>query len=387
MRRTILLITAACVGAVWTFRPRQALPHEIESTTTTVFDREIVRILNKHCVACHAEKSLSFPLTSYEETWFRARSIKAAALRRHMPPWRAISGYGQFMNDNGLTSREVEFIVSWVDGGGPRNAGTVFLNVQDSGPVGGRKVRAQADFEAWQLGESSLTRQIAATTIEPGQANHVRRSVVDPGLTAERWVRGLEYRPGDRRVVRAASFTVQETGQWLGSWTPWYGVVNLPEGTAYRLPAGSHIVAEIHYRGAKEPVVEQGTLGLFEADRPGPTRVSDLVLEATSEVASGVAAQRFNARATLATDTYALAMRPDIQPGMTSIEVSARRPDGGTEILLFAKDLVTDWPTPYIFKEPMLLRKGTELSVTAYCDAGAPVPKAIRLTVSRYDKD
>ena len=97
--------------------------------------------------------------------------------------------------------------------------------------------------------------------------------------------------PGDRRVVRAAFFTLQETGQWLGSWTPWYGFVSLPAGTAYRLPAGSHIVAEIHYRSAKEPVVDRGTLGLFFAESPTPNRPSDLVLEATGEVPGGVAGE------------------------------------------------------------------------------------------------
>jgi len=50
-----------------------------------------------------------------------------------MPPWAAIPGYGDFANDNSLTLREVQFMVSWVEGLGPRNAGTVFLNVQDPG--------------------------------------------------------------------------------------------------------------------------------------------------------------------------------------------------------------------------------------------------------------
>src|SRR5207247_11345985 len=102
----------------------------------------------------------------------------------------------------------------------------------------------------------------------------VKRAVIDLGLTSERRVRGLEYMPGDRRVVRAAFFTVQETGQWLGSWTPWYGFVKLPPGAAYRLPAGSHIVAEVRCRGAQCRVVERGMLGLHLADQPAPDAVS-----------------------------------------------------------------------------------------------------------------
>ena len=80
------------------------------------------------------------------------------------------------------------------------------------------------------------------------------------------------------------------------------------------------------------------------------------------------------------------ALRPDVQPGVKSIEVAARRPDGGTEVLLFAEGISLDWPTPYIFKTPVLVPKGSVLSATAYyanTDA-APRHGGIRLTVSKF---
>jgi hypothetical protein len=323
------------------------LSHET-LTTTVLFDREIVRILDKHCVMCHAENGPSFPLVTYEQTWLQKRPIRADVIARHMPPWAAVSGYGQFVNENSLTLREVQFIVSWVEGLGPRNAGTVFTNTATPGAARPRGIEAHTDFGRWQLGEPQLKRQLPANTIEP-QADAVKRIVIDAGLTSERRLRALEFMPGDRRVVRAAFFTIQETGQWIGSWTPWYGFMNLPKGTAYKLPAGSHIVAEIHYRGVKERVTEQGTLGLFFADQPQPDLVSDVVLQTKTR---------------LAEDTYVVALLPEIQAGVKSIEVSARKPDGGTEVLLFAKDIPVDWPTPYILKEPVRLPRGTVLSVT-----------------------
>ena len=75
-----------------------------------------------------------------------------------------------------------------------------------------------------------------------------------------------------------------------------------------------------------------------------------------------------------------------MQPGVKSIEVAARKPDGGTEVLLFAEGISLDWPTPYIFKTPVLLPKGSVLSTTAYYAnaTAAPRPGGIRLTVSKY---
>jgi hypothetical protein len=338
MRRVVaILIAFAAVG----------LSHET-LTTTVLFDREIVRILDKHCVMCHTENGPSFPLMTYEQTWLQKRPIRADVIARHMPPWAAVSGYGQFANENSLTLRETQFIVSWVEGLGPRNAGTVFTNTATPGAARPKEVQAHADFGVWQLGEPQLKRQLTASTIEP-QASEIKRVVVDLGMTSEHRIRALEFMPSDRRVIRAAFFTVQETGQWIGSWTPWYGFMSLPKGTAYRLPAGSHIVAEIHYRGGKERVVEQGTLGLFFGDQTAADLISDVVLDH---------------KTTLAADTYVVALRPDLQPGVKSIEVSARKPDGGTEVLLFAKGIPVDWPTPYILKDPVRLPRGTVLSVT-----------------------
>src|SRR5262249_36398246 len=149
----------------------------------------------------------------------------------------------------------------------------------------------------------------------------IKRSVIDLGLTAERRVRALEYMPGDRRVVRAAFFTVQETGQWVGSWTPWYGFVELPAGAGFRLPGGSHIVAEIHYQATKERVAEHGTLGVFFADKPAPNTMSDLIVEAKTAVSGN----RVRAETRLLVDTHVVALRAETAPGVKSIEVSARR--------------------------------------------------------------
>jgi hypothetical protein len=388
MKRAVLPILVACIGTAWSLWPRPVLSHEM-ITTTVLFDREIVRILNDKCVACHTENNLAFPLTTYEETRPWARSIEEEALRRQMPPWRAVPGYGQFANDNGLTMREFAFIVSWVEGNGPRSAGqTVLLNVAET-PKGPSVTAIRPDFDRWQLGRPDLLQQLATNTIAPGQPNQVRRTVVDLGLASQRWVRALEFKPGDRRVVRAAFISLQETGQWLGSWTPWYGVTALPEGTAYRIPAGSHVVAEIHYRGAEAQVEDRGTLGFHFAAAPPASRSSDLVLQASGEVPANATAQRFRAATTLSADTYAVALRPELLPGAQTVEVAARRPDGSTQVLLFLKDILQDWPTPYIFKEPVLLLKGTELVATSYYvnPNEKPQPGGMKLTVARYEKN
>ncbi len=182
--------------------------------------------------------------------------------------------------------------------------------------------------------------------------------------------------------MRAVSFAIQESGQWLGSWTPWQGFASLPEGLAIRLPAGSRIVADVHYYGSTQPVVDQGSLGLYYAQRPSVRVVSNLVLETKPASAPGAAgtSQKLLATTTLKDDTNVLALQPANRPGVQSIEVSARIPNAATQVLLFAKGIPQDWPTPYVYRQPVSLPKGTELFViqhyakeTSVPVAGAPV--------------
>jgi hypothetical protein len=359
-----------------------AWPRTVQShgslTTTVLFDREIVRILNQRCVMCHADKGLAFPLVTYEQTWLQGRAMRSSVLRRHMPPWSAVAGYGEFINDNHLTLRESQFLVSWVEGLGPRNAGKVFLNVVDPRASPPPEIRATAHSDHWQLGEPDLTRPLQPMTIEAGTADVVKRTVLDPGVTSPRQVRGLEFMPGDRRVVRAAVFSLEGTGQWLGSWTPWHSHVSLPDRVAYRLPARSRIVVDIHYRGTSETAVDRSTLGVFFATAAESNVAMDLVVDARPVPGGG----SLKGISKLTSDTHVWAIQPEIVPGLSTLEVSARRPDGSTDVLLALTEPSPEWPTPYLLTTPRLVARGTEVFVVARFRASPP--GQVRVRISKY---
>jgi hypothetical protein len=348
-----------------------AWPQPIEShgslTTTVLFDREIVRILNQRCVMCHMDNGLAFPLETYEQTWLQGRAMRSSVLRRHMPPWSAVAGYSEFVNDNHLTLRESQFLVSWVEGLGPRNAGKVFLNVVDPKAAATQEIRAVPHSGHWQLGEPDLVRPLPPNAIDAKAADTTKRIVLDLGLTSARQVRGIEFMPGDRRVVRAATFTLEGTGQWLGSWTPWHGFVNLPQDVVYRLPARSRIVVEIHYRGTSDAATDRSTLGVFFAQASATQTATDLIVDT---------------RVRLARETRIWAIQPENVAGLSTLEVSARRPDGGTEVLLALTSPSAEWPTPYLLKTPRMLSRGTEVFVIARAAAGQP--RQVRVRISRF---
>lgn len=380
-----LFVTAVALAMSGIAPPSPLLSHEIVSTTVT-FDKEIVRILNRKCIACHSDNNLGVPLTSYEQTRPWARAIQEEVLRRHMPPWRAVAGYGEFVNDVGLTNRELQSMVAWIEGNGPKSKDDrLIVNIDQRQTAEHERLRP--DFAKWQLGKPDLLEAFTTQSIAAGQPDEVRRVTVDLGLKTDSWIRALEFKPGDRRVVRAAFFSLQGTGQWLGSWTPWYGVTTLPPDVAYLVPAGSHVAAEIHYRSAPQPTADHGTLGVYFAPRPATHSPSDLVIEAP-RTASDTGRQTFHGSVTLPADVNVLAFKPEMDPGIASVEVSARKPDGRVQVLLLVRDVLPQWPTPYLLKEPLRLPRNTELSVTYRTTSESTSPAArLTLTTSLYNAD
>ncbi len=77
-------------------------------------------------------------------------------------------------------------------------------------------------------------------------------------------------------------------------------------------------------------------------------------------------------------ETRALSLLPRFNLAIQSIEMSVQRPDGGTEILFFANDIPLEWPTPYIFGEPVLLPRGSLLRATAYFENTSDTPLLAR---------
>jgi hypothetical protein len=278
-----------------------------------------------------------------------------------------VAGYGEFLNDNDLTLRESQFLVSWVEGLGPRNGGRVFLNLVDPKAAATREIRATPHVDHWQLGQPDLLRPLPPNAIDAEASDTTRRVVVDLGLTAARQVRALEFLPGDRRVVRAATISLESTGQWLGSWTPWHSFVSLPEGVAYRLPARSRIVVDIHLRGTNEQTSDRSSLGVFFATVPATRTATDLVVDTPVR---------------LARETRVWAIQPENVAGLSALEVSARRPDGGTDVLLALTAPSPEWPTPYLLKTPRVLGRGTEVFVVARSSTAQA--RQVRVRLSRY---
>src|SRR5438874_11447855 len=82
------------------------------------FHKHVEPVLQARCQGCHRPgEAAPMSLLTYQDARPWAKAIKEAVLVRRMPPWFADSAHGEFANDRRLADREIETLVSWVDGG------------------------------------------------------------------------------------------------------------------------------------------------------------------------------------------------------------------------------------------------------------------------------
>jgi hypothetical protein len=345
-------------------------------TTTIIYKKEIAQIFQRKCFNCHTENNLAMPLTTYELARPWARAIREEVLAREMPPWGAVTGFGHFENDVSLTQREVDIILSWADGGAPSGV----LKVEESIPP----VYVPA-APAWDAGEPDEIVSIDRPfTVEAGSGDHIRTFTIATELSSPRVVTALAFKPGERRVVRYAAIYEAPSGRWLWTWTPWHTSMNLPDAVGYKLPARAALRVEIGYRAIEETVTDKSEIGLYFGDAAGRRDATPVVIapRAGTAVSAGSTARKVRAETALRGAVRALAIWPALGDGATSVEVSAIAPDGVVQPLLWVKELHADWPTPYVFRTPVALVRGTRLVTTTYYENTTDEPRTVKPLVT-----
>ncbi|HZF37590.1 MAG TPA: hypothetical protein VE715_02095 [Blastocatellia bacterium] len=350
-------------------------------TTKVMFNKEVIRVLERNCLSCHAPGKIKsdIPLTTYEEARPWAKAIKEEVLEKRMSPFQAVKGYGSFVHDYTLPKREVELLVSWIEGGAPRGEAKDYPKEEIDKLIAGNE---------WELGKPDLILQPdKETKIAPEGDDETRCFVLPANLKEERLINAIDFQPGAGAVVHSASLFVAPpsggrgpakvgalnacppSAEPIGQWTPGQSASRLPDDAAIKLPANSRVVMQVRYRKNGEAASDRSSVGLYFAKDSISKLVRNVTINAPSTVIPANAeSHRVKASYAINEATEAVAIRPMLFPLAKSIEVSVHRPDGSVEVLIWAKDYRFDWQPAYFFKKPVALPADARVEVTAYLD-------------------
>jgi Tfp pilus assembly protein PilF len=351
------------------------------------FNKDIAPIVWRRCATCHhADEIGPFSLITYDDVKRRATQIAAVTGRRVMPPWKPEPGRGDFQDARRLTDAELRALQQWIA------EGAVEGDPADLPPPpewsGG-----------WQLGTPDLVVTMPEEFNVRADGPDVFRTFVIPiPLARARFVRAVEFRPGNARVVHHANLGVDRTqasrqldrrdpepgyvgstvvearypeGQLLG-WTPGQAPHPSPDGMQWRLEPGSDLVVQLHLQPTGKPEPLRVTVGFFFTDAP-PTRTPDGLRlgSETIEIPPGQRDYTITDRYVLPVDVDVIAIQPHAHNLARRMEATAALPDGSTRPLIAIGDWDFRWQDVYRYAHPFVLPKGTTISMRYVYDNSA----------------
>lgn len=340
-------------------------------TTNVRFNKEIIRILEQKCLSCHSAGGIKadISLSTFEEARPWAKAIKEEVLEKRMPPYQTVKGFGLFHSDYGLSQRETDLIVSWVEGGAPK------------GDEKDLPARSAANQKEWKLGKPDLivkAPQPASTTSKPSRSSC---QVVSTGLSSDRWISGLEFQPGNAALVERAEFrilgsgagstgsTCSNRGELLGSWVPGEMPSRYPSDVARMLSEGARIEIDIEYAAVEGEARGESKLALYFTDSERPKQLNIVALRGNNvEVPANNSRARVSSQFQITTDSEVIGLRPHLFPYAQSVEVRAVRPDGSHQVLIWSRDRKLDWEPIFQLRKSVSVAKGGRIEVIAYLD-------------------
>jgi len=372
-----------------TVKPRALAP------ATVTYTRDVAPILNQNCVACHRKgEAAPFALETYPQARIWAAQIKDYTARRLMPPWKAVPGHGDFRDARVLTDAQIATLARWADAGMPQG------DPKDLPPA-----PRFPSASAWQLGTPDLVLQsVRPYHLEPEGRDVYREFVLPVDYKEDRYIQGVEFKPDNRAVVhhiilffdtsgksaeldgkeKEPGYSVpgvgigvpQEQTIWVAGWAPGNTPALLPEGTAFKLPAGAKLVLQVHYHKNGRTEVDRSQVGLhFAKGRVDRVMRVVAVINAGFDLKPGLAHQEVRQSLTLPVDVHVWTVFPHMHMLGREMKMTATLPNGKTLPMVWVNDWDFNWQESYHYKEPLALPKGTRIDLVAVFDNSERNPR------------
>ncbi len=217
--------------------------------------------------------------------------------------------------------------------------------------------------DQWSIGTPDLIVSAPKYLVKANMADWFGSFYVDSGLTEDRWVKAIEVKPGDKRVVHhTIVYSQQNDEEDLAALVPdresdgfnrrqgtrliEYAIGNLgdvyQDGTARLMKAGAKIHFASHYHAIAEDVTEQTRVGIVfypKGYKPKHVLQNKLVGAQNIDVPPGAADVRNDAYFTLKKPARLILFQPHMHYRGKAMALEAIYPDRRVELLTYVRSL------------------------------------------------
>ena len=247
----------------------------------------------------------------------------------------------------------------------------------------------------------------------PAEGRDIYRNfAISLGLTEDKWVRAIDFRPSASSVVHHSLFFLDTTGTaakkeaasgqvgtsgsmggrvgaslagapslGLGGWALGSQARSLPDGLAYRLPKGADLILSTHFHPSGKAEEEASTIAFYFADKPPVQRFMGVQIPVLFGYGAGIdipaGSKNFSIEDSyvLPVDVKAFGISAHAHYIAKDFKVTATLPDGKIKTLLRIPEWDFGWQEQYRFQEFVDLPKGTKLYAKITNDNSAENPR------------
>lgn len=384
--------------------------------TMITYHKDVAPILRTHCMSCHSEGNAGpFPLVSYDDAvdWMKTglQEIKAG----RMPPAQVESDLA-IRNDNTISAGELAMLESWNKSGKPEGD-------ENSAPP----LTPLPDFSKFQedLGPPDII-------LEQGEPFHLgpmgsdvyRHLVFTLNNSTDLRVRAIQLLPSNRTIVHHAligylphteaeqalrdhggpgpTFTAGDQGpgfwarhgagfrvapprpdgmpllSFLGAYVPGTSAYAAPSDADFIIPAGSDLIAQMHYHRNGIQAQDSTRIGLWlrKDGKIAPKIMGFRFLHGDMVVIPAeIKNMKVTGEWTVPEDCMIAGIGPHAHLLAQSMDAIATLPDQTQLTIAKVPHWQYEWQQPYFFKEPHFLPKGTKITFSAIYDNTTANPK------------
>jgi mono/diheme cytochrome c family protein len=403
LRRNRLAVAALCVvvlGHVWskgairdsTFQASKEASSNALPATAPTYYRDVLPILQQHCVICHRAGGLApMSFESYEATRRYAYVIRNVTQDKAMPPQFSVPLAGRIANDPSLTPAQISTLATWANLKAPAGDSSDAPAPHESAPWSIPKpdlivrmpqpvpIPANGNLDyVYEIAHAQFTegRWIQMAEVLPSLRANLRQMIVAIRRPGSPWLR---HAPAEK-LFTSASLNGEDS-HWadddiLMVYAPGSSTVEFPATMGKFIPAGSELVYRAQYITNGVAGSDQSSVGLVFSKQAPSQRVITVALEDRPfTIPPNAPDYRVEARGVLRRDVVLLSFFPLLHLRGKRFEYDVIHAQSGARenlnpemetLLQVNYDL--RWQTSYRLSEPRFLKEGTEMRAIAWYD-------------------
>lgn len=339
------------------------------------YSSEVAPIIVEHCSECHRQGGVGpFAMDSYIMLLGWSPMIREVLLNKRMPPAQVDPYIGHSQAARYLSKEKLQTLVHWIDNGAPRGEGAV------------DPLEQLPDSEAgqWLLGEPDFIVAAPANQVpRTGVMDYIHADVSLP-FAEDRWIRALQYRPGDASVLHhlMTYVTAPEEDFWgeeraqqsvtrkfIEGYAPGKPrAIEFPAGTGVFVPQGHKLSMQFHYVTNGQSTVDVTEMGLYFSNEPGLREKLTQAVGARFVIPANAPEFPVEAEHVFDEAIVLIGVRARMNSRGKKMQFAVNYPDGSTEQIFSVPAYNYGWQPHYLLDHPLRLPAGSVVKVSGAFD-------------------